>query len=449
LSPNGSRPLQPSERPPHPATVVQPKEAIGAPAARPPHPATVVQPKAVIGAPAGRSPHPATVAQPRPAIGGPAARPPHPAMVVQPKPAFGAPAARPPHPAMVVQPKPAFGAPAARPPHPATVVQPKLAFGAPAARPPHPAMLAASRAPHPATVAQRSAFPSTAGSSAAASAAAAAATALGGGGDDKKRSALTIKDLDATKERDLALYIVGEMLLAMTELKDRLEEQSKNPKVKDKKREDAMADVKVAEDVLASLFSEITTGLDRIARESKGKIDGGTISVAFDKTNTPQGVLLRRWGNGDRSLTIVWLTAAPENLDPDAKSPIRGVGWALVQPMFRDADARSIPILVSPEGQKAVDTYTRWGFVPVPGRAREMMRPSRQVVAAIARHPAHAVALLDMEYGFAMGARTRAERDVAVAIVGQPIDEKRQQAEVFADVKAQILAQHLRDGGLS
>src|ERR1700727_1673883 len=60
---------------------------------------------------------------------GRSARPPHPATVVQPKPAFGKPAARPPHPATVVQPKPAFAKPTARPPHPATVVQRKADAG--------------------------------------------------------------------------------------------------------------------------------------------------------------------------------------------------------------------------------------------------------------------------------------------------------------------------------
>ncbi|WP_437280949.1 hypothetical protein WME90_10440 [Sorangium sp. So ce375] len=66
-------------RPPHPATIVQPKPAIGAPAARPPHPATTVQKKPAIGGNATKPPHPATAVQKKPAIGGNATKPPHPA----------------------------------------------------------------------------------------------------------------------------------------------------------------------------------------------------------------------------------------------------------------------------------------------------------------------------------------------------------------------------------
>ncbi|XYI02611.1 hypothetical protein ACMHYB_23800 [Sorangium sp. So ce1128] len=114
---------QPISRPPHPATVAQPKAPFGAPAARPPHPATVAQPKVPFGAPAARPPHPATVAQPKVPVGAPAARPPHPATVAQPKVPIGTHAARPPHPATVAQPKAPIGTHAARPPHPAAVVQ--------------------------------------------------------------------------------------------------------------------------------------------------------------------------------------------------------------------------------------------------------------------------------------------------------------------------------------
>ena len=57
-------------RPPHPATVAQPKATIGTPAARPPHPATVVQKKPAIAAPTARPPHPATVVQKKPAASG-------------------------------------------------------------------------------------------------------------------------------------------------------------------------------------------------------------------------------------------------------------------------------------------------------------------------------------------------------------------------------------------
>ena len=49
-------------RPPHPATVAQPKVAPGGPAARPPHPATVAQPKVAATSPRPHPPHPATVA---------------------------------------------------------------------------------------------------------------------------------------------------------------------------------------------------------------------------------------------------------------------------------------------------------------------------------------------------------------------------------------------------
>lgn len=55
-------------RPPHPATIAQPKLAFGgvAPPRLPPHPATIAQPKPAFGgvAPA-RAPHPATAARPR------------------------------------------------------------------------------------------------------------------------------------------------------------------------------------------------------------------------------------------------------------------------------------------------------------------------------------------------------------------------------------------------
>ncbi|WP_437603055.1 hypothetical protein WMF28_15655 [Sorangium sp. So ce590] len=79
--------------------------------------------------PNARAPHPATVAQPRPALGGVAPRPPHPATVAQPRPALGGMAPRPPHPATVAQPRPALGGMAPRPPHPATVAQPEPAIG--------------------------------------------------------------------------------------------------------------------------------------------------------------------------------------------------------------------------------------------------------------------------------------------------------------------------------
>ncbi len=102
------------------------------PRSRSQHPATLprasaVQPKSAESAP---PPHPATVVQRKPALGQTSERPPHPATVVQPKRPFGGGAGeavassdhgRPPHPATVVQPK-------GRPPHPATVVQPSSFF---------------------------------------------------------------------------------------------------------------------------------------------------------------------------------------------------------------------------------------------------------------------------------------------------------------------------------
>ena len=82
-------------RPPHPATVVQPKaqrpttNAWGS--ARPPHPATVVQPKVqrpITSAGSARPPHPATVVQPkvqRPITSAGGAKAPHPATVMRSK----------------------------------------------------------------------------------------------------------------------------------------------------------------------------------------------------------------------------------------------------------------------------------------------------------------------------------------------------------------------------
>jgi hypothetical protein len=88
--------MEPQDRkkgalPPHPATVVQRRQApFGAPRALPPHPATVVQRReAPLGAPRALPPHPATVVQRRQAphqatmLGG--SRPPHPAKVAQPR----------------------------------------------------------------------------------------------------------------------------------------------------------------------------------------------------------------------------------------------------------------------------------------------------------------------------------------------------------------------------
>jgi hypothetical protein len=111
--------------------VVQPKPASHTPAARPPHAATVVQPKA---------PHPATVAQSKAQHPATVAQPkmPHPATIVPgrglmpPTPPRQPVPSRPPHPATVVQPKA---------PHPVTVAQPKRPFGGVAGKalPPHPA----------------------------------------------------------------------------------------------------------------------------------------------------------------------------------------------------------------------------------------------------------------------------------------------------------------------
>ncbi|WP_437600075.1 hypothetical protein WMF28_00770 [Sorangium sp. So ce590] len=117
----------PNKRPPHPATVAQPKapHLASAPGkGRPPHPATVAQPKAprLASAPGkGRPPHPATVAQPkapRLASAPGKGRPPHPATVAQPK-----------------APRLASAPGKGRPPHPATVAQPKA---------PHQALIARS-----------------------------------------------------------------------------------------------------------------------------------------------------------------------------------------------------------------------------------------------------------------------------------------------------------------
>ncbi|WP_433936400.1 hypothetical protein AB3662_17115 [Sorangium cellulosum] len=79
----------PNVRAPHPATVAQPRAAIGGTAPRAPHPATVAQPRPAIGGTGPKAPHPATVAQPGAAIGGIAPRAPHPATVAQPEPAVG------------------------------------------------------------------------------------------------------------------------------------------------------------------------------------------------------------------------------------------------------------------------------------------------------------------------------------------------------------------------
>jgi hypothetical protein len=92
----------PNGQAPHPATVVQPKaphvatvgRAGQGPNGQAPHSATVVQPRTPPPAKAwqGRKlpPHPATVAQPKPALGGRAELPPHPATVVQRKLTSGA-----------------------------------------------------------------------------------------------------------------------------------------------------------------------------------------------------------------------------------------------------------------------------------------------------------------------------------------------------------------------
>lgn len=71
------------KKPPHPATVAQPRSAMGQPPARPPHPATVAQPRASQRSTAPSAPHPAKALQPRPSAGQPLARAPHPATVAQ------------------------------------------------------------------------------------------------------------------------------------------------------------------------------------------------------------------------------------------------------------------------------------------------------------------------------------------------------------------------------
>lgn len=215
---------------------------------------------------------------------------------------------------------------------------------------------------------------------------------------------LTVRDLNQKQEKEDAPTIVGTMWMDMTSLTETLNEQDA--------KSDAAKTADVANSVLASLYREVNTGLDQVAAEAK--IDRGTISVASDEKDAVQGVLLRRWGAGRRSLIIVWLTTSASNLDPTNASPQRGVGWALVQPMIRDADAARIPILVSPEGQKARLSYIRYGFVPIPGRDKELMRPSPGVAAAIARRPQDAPALLAIEYGYSQGTRTLQQRDAAV-----------------------------------
>ena len=131
----GSAPV----RPPHPATVVQPKASPpwGAGKVLPPHPATVVQKKTLPAAGARKPlpPHPATVVQPKAAIGGVVQRPPHPATVMQKKAVVGAPAARSPHPATVAQPLNPLAAPfvpanLAAPPPPPPPPAPVVGAGA-------------------------------------------------------------------------------------------------------------------------------------------------------------------------------------------------------------------------------------------------------------------------------------------------------------------------------
>jgi hypothetical protein len=134
-----------NKRPPHPATVAQPKPAFGRVPERPPHPATVVQPKPAFGAVAERPRNPATVGK---------AHPPHPATMVQPRPRFGGAAERPPHsapppPAIESQPEATPGGPTEKPPHPATVVQQRPAPPAIVVVPRLPAHLVSGRPPPP------------------------------------------------------------------------------------------------------------------------------------------------------------------------------------------------------------------------------------------------------------------------------------------------------------
>ncbi|WP_437278146.1 hypothetical protein WME90_44135 [Sorangium sp. So ce375] len=122
----------------------------GGAAQRPPHPATVAQRReAPFGGAKALPPHPATVAQRREApFGGAKALPPHPATVAQRREApFGGAKTLPPHPATVAQRREApFGGAKTLPPHPATVAQRREApFGGAKTLPPHPAL--ARRAP--------------------------------------------------------------------------------------------------------------------------------------------------------------------------------------------------------------------------------------------------------------------------------------------------------------
>ncbi|WP_437644089.1 Mov34/MPN/PAD-1 family protein [Sorangium sp. So ce362] len=107
MSSEPSRPIGPRERPPHPATVAQPKPAPSGATTRPPHPSTAVQPKA---------PHPATVVQGK-------GLPPHRATVIPPQSPSKGGVPRLTHPAIVVQQRLARSAAQARIPEAVRVAQ--------------------------------------------------------------------------------------------------------------------------------------------------------------------------------------------------------------------------------------------------------------------------------------------------------------------------------------
>lgn len=107
-------------------------------------------------------PHPALVGKSKPALSSVTERPRHPATVVQPKRPFREAVSRPPHAATVAQSKPAFASVGERARHPATVVQPKRPFAEAVSRPPHPATLLQRRTPTPLSCPKRATVPARA-----------------------------------------------------------------------------------------------------------------------------------------------------------------------------------------------------------------------------------------------------------------------------------------------